>query len=137
MARGLELTAPSRKRPELRPSLLEELQPLQSQDIAERLRAPQLLRRLAPVKAQPTGGDLLRAIEKLPQLLDGAFQREGFLDQHGLAHVKAGQRRQRLVELPLRRIDVDTNKVEIVRDFRGIESGIQHAGTVEAPVHKA
>src|SRR5262249_14682737 len=118
------------------PLPLKEFQPRQRDGMANVVRLPQFLRRLAPVEADPAGGVLLRPVDELIQLLDGAAQRKHFLDDHRLAHGEAGQGVQGLLYLAFFGIDVNAEEIQIRSDlFRNKARSQPRA--IQAPVHQA
>lgn len=91
----------------LRPLFLKQFQPRQHERVRECLAGFQLGGRFAPVKADPTGGEILVVVDELAELLGRALEAEGFLDHDRLANVEAFERFPRFSQLSFLGIDVD------------------------------
>src|SRR5262245_38912411 len=93
--------------------LLEILQPAERDGVADRAGATQLVRRLAPVEADPARGVFLRSLDKAAELLYGAAQRKRFLDHDRFADIEARERVQRFVHFSAFRIDMHADEIQI------------------------
>src|SRR5262249_16941365 len=139
-AASLRLTRPQagsslwlRDNPQLFASLLKDLQPAEQHRARDALLFFQLLRRRAPVEADPPGPVAFRLLQERFELVAAASEREGLFYYHRLAHREAFERLDCIVHLAGLRIEVNCQEVEVVRDRLGNKPGRQ-SGLVEAPV---
>src|SRR5260370_18778045 len=77
----------------------EEFKPGAHQCVAEFVRLPALVERLAPVEADPARGRLRRLIDEFLELIQARMKNERLFNDHGLTNRKTVQRLKRLFAL--------------------------------------